>query len=350
MGSRPSSFKFSLTNPDAYDGRAVIYSLDQLLAFPDPEWLIPGLIPKAAIVGLVGPPGVGKSMLALDWALCVATGTPWLGHPVDRQFVLYVAAEGHSGLKIRADAWLRHHDIAPYDASFGLTKGRMTLNTGSEDHQALFDRVEDELRVQPGLVVIDTMARVIGGDENGNTAMDAFLAEAERWVSVYGATVLVVHHPNASGARERGHSSFRGTVGALYFLTEVPKQKGPLKLLKLACEKQRDAKEADPIGLQQEEVPETGSIVLVRAELPIRESGPPKTHVTDRGSMLTMLGASEHGYTFEEWRLLTGIPKRLFCKRLAKLTKDGEVYKDDRRYYRMPPVADLAEMEDEDND
>ncbi len=346
MGSRPSSFKFSLTNPDAYDGRAVIYSLDQLLAFPDPEWLIPGLIPKAAIVGLVGPPGVGKSMLALDWALCVATGTPWLGHPVDRQFVLYVAAEGHSGLKIRADAWLRHHDIAPYDASFGLTKGRIIMSPGDETHEALFERVEDELRVRPGLVVIDTLARVIGGDENGNMAMDAFLAEAERWVSIYGATVLIVHHKNATGIRERGHTSFRGTVGALYFLDPVPRHKG---LLRLDCVKQRDAKAADPIGLRHEDVEDTASIVLICAELPVKgESGAPKTTFMRKVDMLTLLGSHGDGLTTREWQFLAQMPKRTFFRRVKQLMRDSDIYRDDTgRYFATPSNVDLAEESDE---
>jgi RecA-family ATPase len=257
--------QFTLTNPVMHDGEARIYSLDEMLKFPPPEWLIPGLVPRGGIVGLAGPPGVGKSMLALDWALCVGSGMPWLDRPIQKEFALYIAAEGHSGLQSRAASWLRHHNILPRDISFGLVKGRVQMVKDNLAHEAVFTRIEQELEVTPGLVVIDTLARTVAGDENHNEVMDQFMTEAERWVENYGATVLILHHKNAGGTRERGHTSFRGTVSTLFFLDPVPRDKG---LLRLSCEKQRDAREADPIGLRMDEVEGTGSVVLREDVLP----------------------------------------------------------------------------------
>jgi putative DNA primase/helicase len=44
-----------------------------------------------------------KSFIAVDLACCVATGTQWRSHQVERGKVLYLIAEGTSGLFLRVD-------------------------------------------------------------------------------------------------------------------------------------------------------------------------------------------------------------------------------------------------------
>ena len=349
---RPSAFV--LTNPAFYEGKAVVYTLNEMLNFPPPRWLIEGLVPEGTMTGLVGAPGVGKSMIALDWALCVATGMPWLGvYPVQQGFALYIAAEGHSGLSIRAQAWLAKYERSARQANFGLVKDRIFVTgvaSTSEDsrteYETLFTRIEDEMQSAPKLVVIDTLARCLEGDENESQAMGHFVNGAEQFIERYGSTVVVVHHKNAVGGRERGHSSFRGALGALHFLDKT-KVEG---LLALKTEKQRDAKELDPIGLRQEQV--GTSALFVAADLPAKGektgTGPAPMRKLD---MLAVLGAAEEGYSFSEWRLATGIPRRTFFRRLSQLVKDGEVVKDPgtSRYTVSVSNLDIAELEREEN-
>ncbi len=56
-----------------------LYSIEELEELPDPDWLIDGIMPEGALVELYGPHGVGKSFLALDWALSLAAGIQWPG-------------------------------------------------------------------------------------------------------------------------------------------------------------------------------------------------------------------------------------------------------------------------------
>jgi hypothetical protein len=346
---RPSAF--TLTDPKSYQGKAVVYTLNEMLNFPPPKWLIEGLVPEGTMTGLVGAPGVGKSMIALDWALCVATGMPWLGvYPVQKGFALYIAAEGHSGLSIRARAWLEKYggDIHQR-ADFGLVKDRLFVtgivsnpDDGRTEYETLFTRIEDEMQSAPKLVVIDTLARCLEGDENESQAMGHFVNGAEQFIERYGSTVVVVHHKNAMGGRERGHSSFRGALGALHFLDKT-KSEG---LLALKTEKQRDARELDPIGLRQEQI--GNSALFVAAELPKQGeksgTGPAPMRKLD---MLAVLSAAEEGYSFSEWRLATGIPRRTFFRRLSQLVKDGEVVKDpgNNKYTVSVSNLDIAELE-----
>lgn len=345
MSMRPSTF--TTTDPSTHNGKARVFSLTEMLKWPPPEWLVTDLVPKGAMSGLYGQPGTGKSMLALDWALCVSAGLPWHDHPVQQGYALYIAAEGHSGLAKRAQAWLQHHHIEPAQIrSFGLVKDRIAITDNSEDYEALFSRLEEEVERAPTFVIIDTLARAIEGDENDSTAMGMFLNGAERWIEEYGATVLVLHHGNASGNRERGHTSFKGALGALLKLELVPKH---ADILRLHTDKQRDAAEAPDLGLKHEEIPGTDSVILVPCDLPAKREGPSGGPAPmSKADMLLLLGAAEEGFTWQEWRIASGIPKHHFSRRLRQLKANGEVYQENGKYYVFPAVQDLAEDGEDD--
>jgi RecA-family ATPase len=70
-------------------------------SLPDPVPLIGGTLDADTLAVLAGPWGTGKTFLAIDWACCVATGTPWQGRPVKAGRVLYIATEGVHGLRSR---------------------------------------------------------------------------------------------------------------------------------------------------------------------------------------------------------------------------------------------------------
>lgn len=345
MSSQPSNF--TTTNPSTYEGRSRIYRLQEMLKWPPPEWLVEGLVPKGAMSGLYGAPGTGKSMLALDWALCVASGTSWLGHAVQQGYVLYIAAEGHSGLAKRAQAWLQYHGhTAVSIEQFGLVKERIAITDGSIDYDTVFARLEEEVERVPTFVVIDTLARAIEGDENDSTAMAMFLNGAERWIDDYGATVLVIHHGNAAGTRERGHTSFKGALGALLKLEPVSSKRK--EILRLHTDKQRDAAEAEDIGLTHEVVPGTDSVILVKIDIPAKNTpGGGLPAPMRKADMLLLLASSESGYTWQEWRIASGISKITFNNRLRKLLRDGEIFKENGRYFIYPASKDLVEDEDE---
>src|SRR5687768_9638876 len=67
---------------------------------------------EAGAQGVIyGPSGEGKSFVALDWALSVATGRDWQGHATKKGTVLYVVAEGGRGIKKRIAAWKQNQGI-----------------------------------------------------------------------------------------------------------------------------------------------------------------------------------------------------------------------------------------------
>src|SRR5207244_2735924 len=56
---------------------------------PAPRWLVDNYLVAETISVLFGPSGGGKTFVALDLALAIATGHPWLGEPVDGGYVVY---------------------------------------------------------------------------------------------------------------------------------------------------------------------------------------------------------------------------------------------------------------------
>jgi len=57
------------------------------------SWIVDDLIPESNVTDLSGDGGTGKSLLALQLAVGVATGTRWLGRNVAKGAVLYLSCE-----------------------------------------------------------------------------------------------------------------------------------------------------------------------------------------------------------------------------------------------------------------
>lgn len=238
----------------APDGLLRLLTADDLLALPDPEWLIDGLVPASGLSLLYGRSGAGKSFLVLDWALCVATGLPWLGHEVKQRPVVYVAAEGRAGLAARYRAWAEAHGWPDTSLIRFLPEA---VNLLDSDVVERVRRTLASLPDRPRLLVIDTMARtMVGGDENAAKDVGRFIAAVDE-LRADGA-VFVVHHTGKDGGAERGSSALRASADLMAKLT----RDGLNPHLALTCEKSKDAAEWPPVPLTLE--PVAGSLVLAR--------------------------------------------------------------------------------------
>src|SRR6478672_3283849 len=94
------------------DGNCLrLWSPADLENLPDPTWLINGVLPANSLCVLYGEPGCGKTSVALSIGLSIAAGHDWCGKSTKPGLVLYVAAEGLFGLKLRVRAYQRKHEI-----------------------------------------------------------------------------------------------------------------------------------------------------------------------------------------------------------------------------------------------
>lgn len=166
------------------------------------EWRVKGIFPKVGIGAIFGPSGSGKSFLAIDLAIRLASGSNWFGRKTVTCPVTYVMLEGEAGLRNRIVAWERANgtqvplNFAAVTQSFDITA-----------HQD----VRDLAAAVPhgGVIIVDTLNRAASGkDENSSKDMGEMIAGLKNLQKFTGGLVIAVHHTGKDTSRGmRGHSS-----------------------------------------------------------------------------------------------------------------------------------------------
>jgi archaellum biogenesis ATPase FlaH len=307
VGARPSTYVFT------QEGPLRLYSTLELLNLPAPTWLVDKAIPAGGLVGMYGQPGVGKSFISIDLAMCVATGTPWFSREVAQGFVIYISAEGGTGIGKRVLAWLATHQIHPQDANIAWLVESIPVSTDSTQMGQLLDRIVDEVRRHPSLIIIDTLARCFDGDENLQEDMGRFIAGVDLLRKELGCTVLVVHHTRLDGNRERGNTSFRGAVDTMIAIERSD------DLIELKCNKQKDDEEFPDIQLELVKVDGTDSCVVMANHTVVNE-----TQMLDE--MVAALMQVQPS-SWDNWMATTGFTKSKFMKGYAKVKALGRAKK-----------------------
>src|SRR5947209_8048999 len=72
------------------NSRFRLFSIDDVLTEPSPEWRVDGLLPVGALSMIYAPQAQFKTFFSLDIALSIATGAPFHGRKVKQGAVVYV--------------------------------------------------------------------------------------------------------------------------------------------------------------------------------------------------------------------------------------------------------------------
>jgi hypothetical protein len=303
-----------------------LVSVAELLQLPDPNWLVAGLLEERRFGVLFGPPGSGKTFVAADLAFAISTGLGWHGRRVEQGPILYVAAEGQTGISKRTEAWLREHHM---DASAfrGVHFVLEAIDLRNASHIDWVVRAVSEHGIK--LVVFDTLAHCAPGvDENAVRDMQEVVGGVHR-ITAAGAAVLALHHSTKANAeRERGSGALRAAADVMLAV------KGEHGRVVLRNDKQKDEEQTGDLmfRLQRIElrqnaqgVPVT-SCVLVAADASL---GPP-TAGADNAAMRKIVGVLQaHPAGLPNKALVerTGLPQSTFNRTLKDLSEAGRVSK-----------------------
>jgi len=173
-------------------------SAEELLGkdFPPLRWLVEGVLPEGTTL-LAAPPKVGKTRLALQLSLALASG----GYALNNQDtqcpatgVLYLALE--SGERRLQKDIRQLHESGPPNLHLA-TRWRRLAEGGSADLESFLDRQPDVT-----LIVMDTLAQVRSAThgDNGFLYSADYLcgASIKDLADKRGVNILIVHHTRKS--------------------------------------------------------------------------------------------------------------------------------------------------------
>ena len=214
------------------------------------DYLIQGIIETDTSGQLFGPSGAGKTFVALDMSLCIATGKRWNNREVKQGLVIYFCAEGRAGISRRIKAWCIIHGKNKDDLSLiHISKNTIEFSQDKEETIVMnILAIPEAHEKQVALVVIDTLARHMpsGADENSTKDMSIMIHVVDGIREKLGNCVIMfVHHSgHSSMERARGASALKA---ALDF--EICCKPGELKFTKM-----KDAEAPESIGFKLKSV------------------------------------------------------------------------------------------------
>lgn len=231
------------------------------------DWLVDEILPAQSMGMLFGASGTFKSFLALDAALHVAHGLPWLGRRTEQGPVFWLAAEGGISFGHRVDAWHRSRRLP---ITTDLLCIPVSVDLGNEAWRVV-EAVQSASAITPRLAVIDTLSQTYtsGAEENSATDMAAYLREiGTRLRDLWKCTVILVHHSGHSATeRPRGSSAIQANTAFLFGCWRDEKE----MLATLSCQHMKDGERF-----------EDATFALSKVDLGNDKHGKPLSHLAAR--------------------------------------------------------------------
>jgi hypothetical protein len=213
------------------------------------QWLIEGLWTEEAVGIVSGQPKLGKTWLALDLALSVATGTPALErYQVARPgpVLLFAAEDSPKALRSRLEGLCSRRNLQIESIPVNLILAS-SLRLDTLDDQARL--AETVSRYRPRLLVLDPFVRLHRIDENRALEVSGVLAYLRQLQREEHVAILVVHHARKAGAESaqaglslRGSGDFYAWGDAYLYLR---RKRGNLEMIV----EHRNAPRPDPVEL-----------------------------------------------------------------------------------------------------
>lgn len=229
---------------------------DFVQKFPDMrEPIIEGLIRRGETCNVIAATKIGKSWLASDMALAVATGRPWLKRMDTKQgAVIYIDLELDpetfaNRLNIIADK--RELKIDELNDSFFpvclRAQGHNINSIG-----AVIDQIK-ATGINVSMVVLDAWYRLIpeGVSENDNAAMMAMYNRLDQYAKQLDSAFVVVHHSSKGGQAGKAVTDVGSGAGSMARAADThivvrPDEKDNYAVMDVAC---RSFAPIEPISL-----------------------------------------------------------------------------------------------------
>ncbi|WP_322860106.1 AAA family ATPase [Mycobacterium europaeum] len=218
----------------------------------DIDWLVPDFIARGQSYSLVSPAKAGKSLLMLDVAAAIAAGRSPLGHPAQPPVrVLYVDCENSRDDLVERlrDMGYGPHDLAALRYLSFPSLPALDSPAGGAEAAALAEHHD------VALVVIDTIARVVAGEENSaDTYRNLYRYTLQPLKAQQRAVVRLDHRGKGVNAGARGSSAKNDDVDVVWQLNQSPGPDGEAYVT-LRLERQRGSAHPEQINVLRDVTP-----------------------------------------------------------------------------------------------
>lgn len=265
----------------------IVRAEDLLATLPLPrKWVIDDFLPRNIVAALIAAGGSGKSYLAMNLAISVASGGILFNKfiPSKEGKVVFISGEDDIAELQRRLHWstssLPKHVVERIGKNINFVDLADTFEAFTEKNRAgevhmtnsvtnLISSIKESVGSEVDLIIVDPVSRFRGGEENLAVDTTRFVQALQMFTSQLNATVLCLHHVN-KGAKSNGtgQNNARGSsalvdgvrlvmelnqlsedeVKKLYGDTQVK-----LNILNLHCVKTNYTKPFEPIALNKGE-------------------------------------------------------------------------------------------------
>ena len=297
------------------------------------HWLVDTLWGREAVGIIGGEPKCGKSFLALDLAVSVASAVPALRHfpacctgPV----VLFAAEDaGHivrarlEGIARAAATPFAHLDIAVID----VPVLRLDLEG---DRQRLLDTVE---RIRPRLLVLDPLVRLHRVDENAVADIAPILSFLRNLQRRFDTAVVLVHHARKSAAARpgqalRGSSELHAWGDSNLYLR---RRKGHITLTV-------EHRAAPGLNDVEIELADDGKGPALRLRRPAPDKALPEPHTAEQ-RIVEVLAEAEMPLSQAQIRKRAAARNATVSATLQQLIREGRVERASKACYHLTATA-----------
>lgn len=168
-------------------------------------WLVEDLFTINSLNLLVGKPKTGKSMFALNLAIAVSYGNPFLGKSVVKANTLLLALEDGSNRLTK-----RLKEITHLTLDKQLTKFAVLMDIKGSDVFLAIKQFLDDVNATnnsvPSLVIVDTLAKVRSGLQQGQSLYDYDYQSLQCFRELIekhpNTTILVTHHSRKTAGED----------------------------------------------------------------------------------------------------------------------------------------------------
>jgi RecA-family ATPase len=203
------------------------------LPVPPRKWIVPDYIPHKTVTLLSGDGSIGKSLLALQFAVARAIAQEWIGLLPEPGRTLILSAEDDAdemhrrfedirkfyGVRMADLTDIRLVDLVGEDSTLG------SLMKGQIEPTAMYNALDTYLTEwRPSLVILDVLADMFSGDENSRPQSRQFIGLLKRLARKHDCAFLLLAHPSLTGLNTgsgmSGSTGWNNAVRSrLYFQT-----------------------------------------------------------------------------------------------------------------------------------